>query len=82
VFDHLDRRAADRPGVRATADAIRDMGAEFRSTMDDQAEWLAAYGWRARVFRVPALAERYGRALPGDGDAAAANVMILTAATR
>jgi hypothetical protein len=34
------------------------------------------------VFRVPALAERYGRALPGDGDAVAANVMILTTATR
>jgi methyltransferase (TIGR00027 family) len=82
ALDHLDKAAADRPAVRTTAQTVRDVGAPFMAMVDNPAEWLANYGWRARVFRIPALAESYGRAFPSGTDMVASNVGAIIAAVR
>ncbi len=80
AFDHLGSAASDRPAMRATAEAIRRLGAEFASTVDTPEEWLAAHGWRAEVFRIPALGERYGRPLPPEVDLTVASSPAITSA--
>jgi methyltransferase (TIGR00027 family) len=82
AFDHLGSAASDRPATRATVEAVRRLGAEFASTVDTPEEWLAAHGWRAEVFRIPALGVGYGRPLPPEADVAAANSAALTSAVR
>jgi methyltransferase (TIGR00027 family) len=82
VFDHFGSAASDRPAMRATAAAVRRLGAAFASTVDTPEEWLAEHGWRAGIFGIPALGERYGRALPPDVDMPAVNATALTSAVR
>jgi methyltransferase (TIGR00027 family) len=82
AFDHIDRVGADRPGVRATVDAIRAAGARLMSTVESPVGWLTGHGWRAAVSRVPALGERYGRPLPGFVDLASSDATALVAAAR
>jgi methyltransferase (TIGR00027 family) len=82
TFDHLDGTAADRPAMRATAEAIRSTGARLVSTMADPAQRLARQGWQATVSRRPDVAEQYGRPLPADADTVAANASIWVHATR
>jgi methyltransferase (TIGR00027 family) len=82
VLDHLDKTAANRPAVRTTAQTVRNAGAPFMSMVDSPVEWLANYGWHARIFRIPALTESYGRTFPPDADMAAWNVGAFLAALR
>ncbi len=83
VVDYLEASAADRPAMRATSDAVRGMGADLLTTVDNTpADWLAAHGWRTEQFRVPALGEGYGRPLPTEVDLAASNATVLAAAGR
>jgi methyltransferase (TIGR00027 family) len=82
AFDYLDAAAADRAGVRATAEAIQRMGATINLTADDPARRLAAHGWDARTELVPELGVAYGRPLPAVVDTAASNATILTRAIR
>jgi methyltransferase (TIGR00027 family) len=83
AFDHLDRTALDRPAMRATSTVIRQTGGGVQlSTMDDPGTWLAEFGWRPRMVRVPDVAAGYGRPLPGDTDVVASQATILTTATR
>jgi NAD(P)-dependent dehydrogenase (short-subunit alcohol dehydrogenase family) len=46
------------------------------------AAWLAEHGWQARLFRVPALGEGYGRPLPAGTDIVASNATVLITASR
>jgi methyltransferase (TIGR00027 family) len=82
ALDHLDRTTADRPAVRATVQAVRNVGAPFMSMVASPVEWLANHGWRATLFRLPELSERYGRAFPAGTDTAAVNAGALMAAVR
>lgn len=80
VFDHIEATATERPAMRSTSDAVRQMGAQLMPTHDSPADWLAGHGWEAAIFRVPALGEGYGRPLPSDVDTVASNAtMIITA---
>jgi methyltransferase (TIGR00027 family) len=82
VFDHLEATAAGRPAMRATSDAVRQMGAQLIPAVDSPADWLAGYGWEATFFRVPALGEGYDRPLPADVDMVASNATVLITAKR
>jgi methyltransferase (TIGR00027 family) len=82
VFDHIETTASDRPAMRATSEAVRQMGARLMPTADSPLDWLAAHGWQARHFRVPALGEGYGRPLPAGVDMAASNAAVLVTARR
>ena len=82
AFDHLHSVASDRPAIRDASTAIRRTSGAVLSTMDSPGTWLAGYGWRARTVGIPEVAAGYGRPLPSGGDAVAAQVMILTTATR
>jgi methyltransferase (TIGR00027 family) len=82
AFDYIEATAADRPAVRAASDAVRQMGAQLMPTVHSPAEWLARHGWRAGLFRAPALGDDYGRPLPSGVDMVAANAAVLTAASR
>lgn len=64
AFDYLDKTALNHPAMRTTAQTVQDIGAPFMPTVDNPVEWLANYNWRARIFRLPVLAERYGRTFP------------------
>jgi len=50
--------------------------------MDSPVDWLAEHGWRATVFRVPALGRSYHRPLPSIVDLTASNATVLVAAVR
>jgi len=82
AFDQLDGTATDRPAMRTVTETVEAVGARLASTMADPVGWLARYGWRATVSRVPALAESYGRPLPADLDLTASNAIGLVDATR
>jgi methyltransferase (TIGR00027 family) len=82
AFDHVDDSAATRAAVRRTSDAMRRMGVEFRSTMDDPAGFLAGHGWNATTARIPALGASYGRPLSEHADRTASSATILCAGTR
>jgi methyltransferase (TIGR00027 family) len=82
AFDHMDDSANNRAVVRETAAAVRKMGVEFMSTLDDPVGWLAGYGWRATVARIPALGLSYGRPLPEHVDLAASNATVVCTGTR
>jgi methyltransferase (TIGR00027 family) len=83
VFDYIGAAAADRPAARAAFDVVRQMaGVQLMAAADSPAEQLARHGWQARLFRVPALGEDYGRPLPPGMDTVAANAYTLIAATR
>src|SRR6266508_4433398 len=82
TFDHLEATAADRPAMRATSDAVSQMGAQLIPAADSLADWLAEHGWQASFFRVPALGEGYGRPLPADADVVASNAAVLITARR
>ncbi len=82
ALDHLDATAGDRPAMRVTAEAIRQLGAELISTLDDPVGWLARHGWQATTLRVPALGVGYGRRLPPDADPTASNATALVTAIR
>lgn len=82
VFDYIEATADERPAMRATSEAVRQMGARLVSTADSPAGRLAEHGWEARLFRVPALGEQYGRPLPPDVDLVASNATVLVTASR
>jgi methyltransferase (TIGR00027 family) len=83
VFDHIGAAATDRPVTREAFDMVRQqVGVQLTTTADSPAEWLARHGWRARLFRVPALGEDYGRPMPPGMDTVAVNALVLTAASR
>jgi methyltransferase (TIGR00027 family) len=82
VVDYLEATAVERPAMRATTDAVRQMGAQLLPTVDSPAEGLAKRGWRAELFRVPALGVHYGRPLPADADMVASNATVLATASR
>ena len=82
VFDYLEATAADRPAVQATSDAVRQMGAQLLPTTTSPVDWLTEHGWTARLFRVPALGETYGRPLPATVDMVASNATALVTANR
>lgn len=82
AFDHIEAAAADRPAMQATADAVRQMGAELLPTADSPGDWLAGHGWQTSFHRVPALGEQYGRPLPEGMDPVASNATVLTDARR
>ncbi len=82
VFDYIEATAADRPAMRATSDAVRQMGAQLMPTVHSPADRLAEHGWHARLLRVPALGERYGRPLPAEVDMVASNATVLITAGR
>lgn len=80
--DYLEATAAERPAMRATSDAVRQMGAQLMPTVDSPADWLIEHGWEARLSRVPALGEHYGRPLPAGVDMVASNATVLVTAGR
>jgi methyltransferase (TIGR00027 family) len=80
AFDHMDTSADHRAAVVDALDRIRSMGADFVPTVEDPAGWLAAHGWTVFTDRIPALAEAYGRPLPGFMDVAASNATALCTA--
>ena len=82
VFDSIEATAADRPAMRATSNAVRQMGAQLMPTVDSPADRLAEHGWHASLFRVPALGESYGRPLPAEVDMVASNATVLITAAR
>jgi methyltransferase (TIGR00027 family) len=82
AVDYVEASGADRPAVRATADAIRQMGARLQLTVASPEVWLVTHGWRTGLYRVPALGEEYGRPLPAEVDLVASNAIALVAATR
>ncbi|MBO3749961.1 SAM-dependent methyltransferase [Streptosporangiaceae bacterium NEAU-GS5] len=82
VFDHLETTAAERPGMRAVSEVVRQVGAQLMPTADSPADWLTGHGWQARLFRLPALAEEYGRSLPADVDLVASNAVVVITADR
>lgn len=82
VCDYLETSAADRPALRATSDAVRQMGAELLLNADSPADRLSAHGWRTEMFRVPALGVDYGRPLPTEVDLTTSNATVLVAAGR
>jgi methyltransferase (TIGR00027 family) len=82
AFDHMESAAADHAPVRAAEAAVRKMGTEFRSSLDDPVGWLATHGWRATVDRIPALAVSYGRPLPAHIDLPSSNATVLCTGTR
>jgi methyltransferase (TIGR00027 family) len=81
-FDHIDTTAAERPAMRATSDAVRQMGARLVPTGASPADWLTGHGWAVTVSRVPALGAGYGRPLPAGVDLVASNATALIAAGR
>jgi methyltransferase (TIGR00027 family) len=82
AFDYLEASATDRPAVRATSDAVRQMGAQLLTTTTSPVDWLTEHGWTARLFRVPALGKSYGRPLPPAVDLVASNATALVTAYR
>jgi len=82
VFDYIEATAADRPAMRATSDAVRQMGAQLLPTTASPVEWLTRHDWTAQLFRVPALGESYGRPLPAAVDMVSSNATALVTASR
>ena len=82
AFDHMDSSAVNRATMRETADTVRKMGVEWKSTLNDPVGWLAGHGWeRATIARVPALGLHYGRPLPAFVDPTASNATLICTAT-
>lgn len=82
ALDHMDRSATDRAAMQETSDAVRKLGAAWKSTLDNPVDWLTSHGWHPSTARVPALGEQYNRPLPDYVDRTASNATILCTATR
>jgi methyltransferase (TIGR00027 family) len=82
VFDYIAATADERPGMRATSETVRQMGAELLPAVNSPADRLAGHGWQTTLFRVPALGEQYGRPLPADVDLVASNAVVIITANR
>ncbi|MFE2867054.1 SAM-dependent methyltransferase [Embleya sp. NPDC059259] len=61
AMDHIDS-ATKRHRLARVSDTLDDLGATWKSTLDDPAGWLSGHGWQVTdAPTIAALAGRYGR---------------------